>query len=504
MSRGCTNHPSRPATEVCSSCGKPLCERCARRLLGRIHCSLRCAVAGALRRAGNRLWSWMPAEIPAPWAILAVAAASAVLLTTLAILSARLLQVAAPTGPVPVRVSRGTAPAPRLRATLERTGTTWRLQVEGPPGLQLLAVAEGRPMAVLSLDEEGRAAAGDLRLRGPAPTIRLVPLGGAALQVGPAPTATATPTVTATATPTATATATATPTPRPTATPPPTPASVPWTPAPPSPPVMTAATPSPAPGRRAPRIPDLELVPGAGPRIALTFDGGSDGNGAAQVLDTLQRLGVRATLFVTGRFVQEHPGVVRRALLEGHEVGNHTMHHPHLTTYESDRRQALRPGMTRERFRRELLEAEAAFLRATGRPMAPLWRAPYGEENATLRRWAFELGYLHVRWSLLRGHSLDSRDWVADEHSPLYEDTDRMVERLLRFPHLEGGIVLMHLASRREHPAWSRLPDLVHRLRARRLRVVPVTELLAASPSWSPRLQEAARRHRATLRRLRR
>jgi peptidoglycan/xylan/chitin deacetylase (PgdA/CDA1 family) len=266
---------------------------------------------------------------------------------------------------------------------------------------------------------------------------------------------------------------------------------------------MSGATPPLRPKRRGPGFPDLELVPDAGPRIALTFDGGSDGNGAGQVLDALQRLGVRATLFVTGRFIEQHPGFVRRALLEGHEVGNHTMRHPHLTTYEQDRRQRLRPEMTKERFRQELLSAEAAFLRATARPMAPLWRAPYGEENSTLRRWAFELGYLHVRWSLLKGHSLDSRDWVADEHSPLYEDTERMVDRLLRFPHLQGGLVLMHLGSKRAHPAWSRLPDLVQRLRARGLEVVPVSELLAASPTWSPRLQEAARRHRATVRSLR-
>ncbi len=251
-----------------------------------------------------------------------------------------------------------------------------------------------------------------------------------------------------------------------------------------------------------PVIPDLELVPDAGPRIALTFDGGSDGAGAGQVLDALQRLGIHATLFLTGQFIRENPAIVRRALLEGHEVGNHTMHHPHLTTYEQNRRQTTRPGMTRERFQRELLDAERLFIQTTGRPMAPLWRAPYGEENPTLRRWAAEIGYLHVRWSLLGRHSLDSRDWVADEHSPLYEDADRMVRRLLTFPHLEGGIVLMHLASKRKHPAWERLPVLAKGLRERRLQIVPVTDLLAASPAWSQRLHQTAQRHVETVARL--
>ncbi len=92
--------------------------------------------------------------------------------------------------------------------------------------------------------------------------------------------------------------------------------------------------------------------------------------------------------------------------------------------------------------------------------MAPLWRAPYGEENSTLRGWALELGYLHVRWSSLEGASLDARDWVADEHSKLYQDSRKMMDRLLGFPHLEGGIVLMHLSTERSEPPWGELPEV--------------------------------------------
>ncbi len=110
--------------------------------------------------------------------------------------------------------------------------------------------------------------------------------------------------------------------------------------------------------------------------------------------------------------------------------------------------------------------------------MAPLWRAPYGEENSTLRGWALELGYLHVRWSSLEGASLDARDWVADEHSRLYQDSRKMMDRLLGFPRLEGGIVLMHLSTERSEPPWTELPRFVRELQRRKVKPVKVSDLL--------------------------
>ena len=206
-------------------------------------------------------------------------------------------------------------------------------------------------------------------------------------------------------------------------------------------------------------------------------------------------LDLEITLFVTGGFIERYPTLVRRAVLAGHEVGNHTFSHPHLTTYADDRRHDLQPTVTKASFQEQLRRTEEAYRRATGRPMAPLWRAPYGEENPTLRGWALELGYLHVRWSSVKGASLDSLDWIADEHSRLYRNSRRMVDRLLRFPRLEGGIVLMHLATERSEPPWADLPRFVEELKTRELQPVKISELLDASATWRPWLDRARRRH---------
>lgn len=243
--------------------------------------------------------------------------------------------------------------------------------------------------------------------------------------------------------------------------------------------------------------PVLHHVGDAGPMIALTFDGGASSNRTVELLDLLQELDLRVTLFVTGQFIENQPSLIRRAVLAGHEVGNHTYSHPRLTTYARNRRQATRAGVDRAFLVSQLERAETAFRRATGRPMAPLWRGPYGEENAQLRAWALEAGYLHVRWSSLGGRSLDTLDWVDDEHSALYRDSEEIARRLLAFPRLEGGIALLHLSTRRIEAPWTHLPELVAALQGRGLEPVQVTELLEASPTWSPWLQRATERHHA-------
>ena len=77
---------------------------------------------------------------------------------------------------------------------------------------------------------------------------------------------------------------------------------------------------------------NVEALPAAGPHFALTFDAHAESQGADRLLALLRSRGIRATVFVTGRFAQRFPLLVRQAFADGHEIGNHTLTHPHLTT----------------------------------------------------------------------------------------------------------------------------------------------------------------------------
>lgn len=221
--------------------------------------------------------------------------------------------------------------------------------------------------------------------------------------------------------------------------------------------------------------------------IALTFDGGSSANQVIKVLRALRETRERATFFLTGEFIARYPELTRMIVASGHEVGNHTYSHPHLTLWEEKGRHITRPGVTREFLQWELLRTEHLFLKTTGTSMAPYWRAPYGEVNEELLRYAEEIGYRHIGWTSwgdLR-HSLDVLDWVSDPESPLYESGARMLERILSLassPTFQGGIVLMHLGLERKGDSLQdHLGELIQKLKEKGVPLYTIGELLALS-----------------------
>ena len=250
-------------------------------------------------------------------------------------------------------------------------------------------------------------------------------------------------------------------------------------PAPAPEPTDSASRPTSLPPARGPR----SLLRGdrALPRVLLSFDGGSEADAAPSILNALEREGVRTTFFLTGNFIRQQPDLVLRILEAGHEVGNHTDHHRHLTTWEANRRHDTRPDVDRHTLRRELDAVRSGFWELTGTELVPLWRAPYGEVNEEILTWAAEAGYTHVGWSA----GLDSLDWVSDPASRAYRSPDEFLgfvaRRALEGPGvLNGAIILMHLHSARPSEARldGRLAEIIRLLRATGYELVPATALL--------------------------
>lgn len=229
---------------------------------------------------------------------------------------------------------------------------------------------------------------------------------------------------------------------------------------------------------------NLTAVPTAGPNFALTFDAHSAEHGAREVLALLRERRVKATIFVTGRFATESREILRLAAADGHEIGNHTFTHPHLTTWATDRSNRVRPGVTRAFLHDELRRTAEAIAAAIGRPPSRFWRAPYGEHNATIRAWAEELGLVQVDWTRAPGDGLDSLDWVDDPSRRNYLGAEAMARRLLGFEArhgvpLAGAIILMHLGSTRpDPPLLEVIPTLLDETDRRGLRPVTVGELV--------------------------
>ncbi|TDO50655.1 cellulose synthase/poly-beta-1,6-N-acetylglucosamine synthase-like glycosyltransferase [Kribbella sp. VKM Ac-2527] len=133
--------------------------------------------------------------------------------------------------------------------------------------------------------------------------------------------------------------------------------------------------------------------------IALTFDDGPDPEWTPKVLDLLARYKIKATFFVIGTQVAEHPELTRRIVAEGHQIGVHTFTHTNLGTLPDWRRSF-------ELRQTQLILAGAADVDS------PLLRPPYSSTPEELAdadwsaiRSAREAGYLTVL------STLDSEDW---------------------------------------------------------------------------------------------
>lgn len=61
--------------------------------------------------------------------------------------------------------------------------------------------------------------------------------------------------------------------------------------------------------------------------IFLTFDQGYENGYTSVILDVLKEKNVKATFFVIQDYVDRNPELVQRMIDEGHNIGNHSVHH---------------------------------------------------------------------------------------------------------------------------------------------------------------------------------
>lgn len=68
----------------------------------------------------------------------------------------------------------------------------------------------------------------------------------------------------------------------------------------------------------------------------LTFDDGPTLKATSKILDILKEEDVKASFFVVGKHVKEHPELVKNAYDEGHFIANHGYSHNNSKLYQSD------------------------------------------------------------------------------------------------------------------------------------------------------------------------
>ena len=136
----------------------------------------------------------------------------------------------------------------------------------------------------------------------------------------------------------------------------------------------------------------------------LTFDDGPTLKATGKVLDILKEEEVKATFFVVGKHVKEHPELVKRAYEEGHYIANHGYNHDNSKLYKSS-----------DNFISEIKNTDIEIGKAIGieNYCSHVFRFPNGymsPNNKTKKKEAAKLlsdiNYTYIDWNCLNNDSV--------------------------------------------------------------------------------------------------
>ncbi|MFI0984669.1 polysaccharide deacetylase family protein [Streptomyces exfoliatus] len=209
-----------------------------------------------------------------------------------------------------------------------------------------------------------------------------------------------------------------------------------------------AAAPAP---RRLPGQPaEITHGPRGRPLVALTFHGQGDPALARTLLTQAERAGARVTVLAVGSWLDAHPGMARRVLDGGHDLGNHTQHHTDVN------------AMTEAQAHAEIEACATRLRRLTG--SIGTWFRPSRTRHAApaVLRAAHRAGYPHVL-----SYDVDSLDFTSPGATAVVRNVTGTVRA--------GSVVSLHFGYPDTAVA---LPLLLADLDRRGLRAVTTTELL--------------------------
>jgi peptidoglycan-N-acetylglucosamine deacetylase len=194
-----------------------------------------------------------------------------------------------------------------------------------------------------------------------------------------------------------------------------------------------------------------------GPYIAMTFDDGPSAKLTPKLLDILAAHHIKATFFVLGENVTEHPEIVERAAREGHEIASHSWSHPNFAK------------MSQESVRSQLQRTDDAIKSATGKSPT-LFRPPYGSITPREKTWIHDqFGYDIILWDV------DPFDWKRPGPAVVRS-------RILKETR-PGSIVLSHDI----HPGTiEAMPSTLDELAAKGFKFVTVSELINMATPVTP------------------
>lgn len=208
------------------------------------------------------------------------------------------------------------------------------------------------------------------------------------------------------------------------------------------------------------------------PEVALTFDDGFSRSAIEKTLEVLGANNLRGTFFVIGSQLRAYPELWQQALVDGHEICNHTYSHSYLTT------------LSVEQIKKELAQWEETAKEVLGEEYVTKMKREFayirfpggaGHKDDRVLRVVTEAGYWPIAWSadtyyaVLRHHNLR-----VDPVLPIAQQVANHIVGTSR----NGSIPLLHFN------VWdvTRLEEMVEGIQAKGLQVTTVSQILREEP----------------------
>lgn len=203
--------------------------------------------------------------------------------------------------------------------------------------------------------------------------------------------------------------------------------------------VQTAATPK--------KIP-IYCVECDKKQVAISFDAAWGNEETGQLLDILDEYDVKATFFLVGDWVDNYPDDVKKIADKGHDVGNHSNTHPHMTELSQDKAT-------------EEITACNEKIEAIIGHTPTLFRAPYGDYDNMVVNSVESVGMYCVQWDV------DSLDWKDPSPEQLAKNVLCKVK--------DGSIILMHNGAKNTCAA---LPSIIKGIKDKGYEIVLIKDLI--------------------------
>ena len=153
---------------------------------------------------------------------------------------------------------------------------------------------------------------------------------------------------------------------------------------------------------------------------------------------------------MTGGWVESYPDDVKAIAKAGHDLGNHSENHKHMTE------------LSDEQCKEEIMKVHNKVKELTGKNMI-LFRPPYGDYDNKVIDVAREIGYYPIQWDV---DSLDWKDYGVDS----------IINTVVNNSHLgNGSIILCHNGAKYTAQA---LPKVISGLKQKGYKIVPISRII--------------------------